>query len=70
MVKHWFGARSSPSIANFCLGKTADLEKEGIDPEAMESVKKNMHVDDLITSTDTIQKAIKLVGQLHELLSR
>ena len=70
MVKHLFGAGSSPSIANFCLDKTADLEKEGIDPEAMESVKKNTHVDDLINSTDTIQKAIKFVGLVPELLSR
>ena len=70
MVKHLFGAGSSPSIANFCLDKTADLEKEGIDPEAMEPVKKNTHVDDLINSTDTIQKAIKFVGQVPELLSR
>ena len=70
MVKHLFGARSSPSIANFCLDETADLEKEGIDPEAVESVEKNTHVDDPIKSTGTIQKAIKLMGQARELLSR
>ena len=67
MVKHLFGARSFPSIANFCLEKTADLEKESIDTEAVESVKKNIYVDDLMKSTDTIQKAINFVGQLREL---
>ena len=70
MVKHLFGARSSPSVANFCLKKTADLEKEGIRPEAVETVKKNMYVDDLMKSIDTTQKAINLVGQLRELLSK
>ena len=70
MVKHLFGAGSSPSIAKFCLDKTTDLEKEGIDPEAVESVKENTHVDDLIKFTDTTQKAIKLVGQVRELLSK
>ena len=29
-----------------------------------------MYVDDLMKSTNTIQKAINLVGQLRELLSR
>ena len=70
MVKHLFGERLSPSITNFCLKKTADVEKEGIDPKAVETVKKNMYVDDLMKSTDTTQKAIHLVGQLRELLSR
>lgn len=70
MVKHLFGAKSYPSIANFCLKKTADLEKEAIDPEAVETVKKNMYVDDLMKSAGTTQKAINLVEQLHELLAR
>lgn len=35
MVKHLFGATSSPSVANFCLRKTADLEQEGFDPDTM-----------------------------------
>ena len=70
VLKHLFGKRSSPSIAPFSSEKTADLEEEGNDPEAVESVKKNMYADHLIKSTDTIQKAINLVGQLRELLSR
>ena len=70
MVKHLFGARSSPSVSNFCLKKTANLKKEGIDLEAVETVKKNMYVDDLMKSIDMTQKAINLVGQLRELLSR
>ena len=70
ILKHLFGVRSSPSIANFCLEKKADLEKESPDTEAVESAKKNMYVDDLMKSTDTIHKAINFVGQFRELLSR
>jgi len=70
MVKHVFGATSSPSIANFVLRKTAELESEGIDSETTETVKKNMYVDDLMKSTDSTERAIVLVKQLCELLSR
>ena len=70
IVKHLFGARSSPSIANFCLEKAADLETESIDTETVESVKKNLYVDDIMKSTDTIQKPINFVAQLREMLSR
>ena len=70
MVKHVFGAKSSPSIADFCLKKTAELESKGIMSEAVATVKKNMYVDDLMKSTSTVEKAITLVGQLRELLAR
>jgi len=43
MVKHLFGATSSPSVANFCLRKTAQLYQEEFDAEVVETVKRNMH---------------------------
>jgi hypothetical protein len=70
MTKHVFGAKFSPRIADFFLKKTSDLEKDGIEPEAVETVKKNMYVDDLMKSTNTTQKAVNLVDQLRELLAR
>ncbi|KAK3715636.1 hypothetical protein QZH41_008075 [Actinostola sp. cb2023] len=70
MVKHLFGATSSPSIANFCLKKTAELEQESINFETVDTVNRNMYVDDLMRSTDTTEKAITLVSQLRELLAR
>ena len=42
MVKHFFGATSSPSIANFCLRKTTDLYRVELDVQAVETVKCNM----------------------------
>jgi hypothetical protein len=70
MTKHVFEAKYSPSIADFCLKKTADLEKDGIEPEAVETVKKNIYIDNLMKSTSTTQKAVNLVDQLRELLAR
>ena len=37
MVKHLFGATSSPSIANFCLKKTAELHGEGFEEQTVET---------------------------------
>ena len=70
MVKHLFGATSSPSIANFCLRKTAELQGEGIEAEAKETAKRNMYVDDMMKSTSKTERAILLVSQLRELLKR
>jgi hypothetical protein len=70
MTKHVFGAKSSPSIADFCVKKTAELESEGIERDVVKTVKKNMYVDDLMTSFGTVENAIKRVEQLRELLAR
>ena len=42
MVKHLFGATSSPSVANFCLRKTTELYRVELDAQAVETVKCNM----------------------------
>lgn len=70
MVKHLFGAMSSPSVANFCLRKTADLYGVELDAEAEEIVKHKQCVDDMMKSMSTNKKAITLVAQLQELLAR
>ena len=70
MVKHVFGATSSPSVANFCVKKTASSFGQEFEPEVSETLEKNMYVDDLMKSVDTPEKAIELSEQLRELLSR
>ena len=70
MVKHLFGATSSPSVTNFCLWKTAELNCKEFDDVTTDTVKRNMYVDDLLKSTETTEKAIRLVRQLRELLQR
>ena len=39
MVKHLFGATSSPSVANVCPRKTAQLNQEGFDAKVEATVK-------------------------------
>ena len=70
MVKHLFGATSSSSIANFCLQKTAASHRREFEVDIVETVKRNMYVDDLMKSKSTTEEAIVLVSQLRELLAR
>ena len=70
MVKHLFGATSSPSIANFCLQKTAESHGKEFEADTVETVKRNMYVDDLMKSKSSAEEAIVLVSQLRELLAR
>ena len=70
MVKHLFGATSSPSVVNFCLRKTAQLHQEEFDEEVIETVNRDMYVDDMMKSTSTTEKAISLASQLRALLEK
>ena len=53
-VKHFFGAASSPSVASFCLKKTAVIDK-GKDPEVENVIKRNIFVDDLMKSVVNLE---------------
>ena len=70
MVKHLFGATSPPSVVNFCLRKTAQLHQEEFDKEVIETVNRDMYVDDMMKSTSTTEKAISLASQLRTLLEK
>ena len=70
MLVHLFGGASSPSCANYALKKTAEDNKEDFDAVTIATVKRNFYVDDCLKSVPTNPKAVKLVGELRELLSR
>ncbi|PFX25076.1 hypothetical protein AWC38_SpisGene10297 [Stylophora pistillata] len=70
MVKHLFGAKSSPSVANFCLRKTAQLHQEEFEEEVIETVYRDMYIDDMMRSTSTTEKAISLASQLRTFLEK
>ena len=70
MVKHLFGATSSPSVVNLCLRKTAQLHQEEFDKEVIETVNRDMYVDDMMKSTSTTEKAISLASQLRTLIEK
>ena len=70
MLVHLFGGASSPSCANYALKRTAEDNKEDFDAVTIATVKRNFYVDDCLKSVPTNPKAVKLVGELRELLSR
>lgn len=61
-----FGASCAPSISQFIKNLNAErFEKEY--PLAVKSIKRNHYVDDLLTSCDTSQEAIKLISQIKNI---
>ena len=70
MERHLFGATSSPSVANFCLKKTASTYGTEFDPDVVQTVERNKYEDDLMKSVDTPTTAVRLSTQLRELLAK
>ncbi|XP_074632440.1 uncharacterized protein LOC141890779 [Acropora palmata] len=70
IMKHLFGATSSPSCVNFCSQKTASTYQEEFEPDTIQTVMRNMYVDDLLKSVSSPEAAIKLSTQLRELLMK
>ncbi len=70
MLVHLFGATSSPSCASFSLKKTASDNQVEFDAEIFDTVNRNFYVDDCLKSVPSTDKAVRLSGQLRELLSR
>ena len=69
MLVHLFGGASSPSCPNYALKKTAE-DKKDFNEVTIPTIKCKFYVDDCLKSVPTNPKAGKLVGELHELLSR
>ena len=70
MNVHIFGAKDSPSIANFALQKTAKDNACEFDKETIETLEKDFYVDDLLKSVTTEDKAIQLLSNLTKLLNK
>ena len=70
IMVHLFGATSSPSCANFGLQRTAEDNQQEFSKDAVDSVKNNFYVDDCLTSVPSENKAIVLVDELRQLLSK
>ena len=63
MVVHLFGAKSSPSVANFALKAAADKFEDVSSREAAEFIKNDFYVDDGIKSVETVDQAISLMKE-------
>ena len=67
--RHVFGAKSSPTCANYAP-KRVGLDNEEEYPIATKVIQNNFHVDDFIKSVATPEEAIEVFNQLQPLLSR
>ena len=65
---HTFGLTSSPSIASFALRRTAEENRVICSGKAVETIKRNMYVDDLLTSVKSCEEGIHLIRELNALL--
>ncbi|XP_045161949.2 uncharacterized protein LOC123526762 [Mercenaria mercenaria] len=70
MMVHLFGARSSPSCANYALKRTVQDRSDDIDEEIADTVMKNFYVDDCLKSVDTVDHAKSVVKGLQKALSQ
>ena len=70
MTVHLFGAKSSPTCANFALQKTATDNADEFDENVAETIKRNFYVDDCLKSALNDDVAIKLAADLPDILQR
>ena len=67
--RHVFGAKSSPTCANYAL-KLLGLDNEKEYPIAAKAIQNNFYMDDFIKSVETPEEAIEIFKQLPPLLSQ
>ena len=68
-TRHVFGAKSSPTCANYGLQQSGRDNKVEF-PEASFTIDRNFYMDDLVKSVDTPQQAIECYRQVVETLKR
>ncbi|XP_031555224.1 uncharacterized protein LOC116292114 [Actinia tenebrosa] len=64
MLVHLFGATSSPSCSNYALKKSANDAEPLYGNLAAETVRRNVYVDDCLTSVKEEETAVKLIDDL------
>ena len=67
-TRHIFGARDSPTCANFALQKTAS-DNQAEYPEAASAVVQNIYMDDYLDSFQNRDDALKLGRDLSRCLN-
>ena len=67
--RHVFGAKCSPTCANYALKRVAN-DNEDEFPIAAKTIQNDFYVDDFIKSVETPEEAIKVFEQLQPLLSK
>ena len=68
-IRHIFGANDSPTCASYASQRTAK-DNEDKCPDVSKMGERNLHMDDLIYSAESIQEAETLMQNLITLLRR
>ena len=69
MKVHLFGATSLPGCANYGLKQIAEDSEED-SPEAAYFIRKNVYVDDGLTSVDSVKSAKKLIKEARDMCAK
>ena len=67
--RHVFGAKNSPTCANYALKRVA-IDNADEFPNAAKTIQNNFYMEDFINSVETPEEAIKVFKQLQPLLSK
>ena len=67
--RHVFGAKISPTCANYAL-KRVGLDNEEMYPISAKAIQNDFYMDDFIKSVETPEEAIEVFNQLQPLLSQ
>lgn len=70
MKVHLFSATSSPSCAPYTLRRTAEDGTRIFSAEAVDTVLRNVYVDDCLKAVETSEQAVKQVQELKDLCTR
>ena len=62
-----FGDRPSGAISITAMHETANMKKDEF-PEAARVIIRNLHVDDILKSVETMEKANKLIHEIEKIL--
>lgn len=70
MTRHVFGATSSPGCANFALKETAHRIGKCFSQNVADFIYFDFYFDDGVTSVETVEEALKMIMNSHELCSK
>ena len=70
MTVHLFGATSSPSVAGFCMQKTANDNEKEFSENAIATLRRAFYVDDMLKSVGSVAEGIELFKDMSALLQR
>ena len=70
MLSHIFGAKDSPTVANYVLKRIARDHANEFDALTFETALRSFYVDDCLKSVESVATAVSLAQQLIEMMKR